>query len=54
MFVDRSALEVGEELEGPVVVEEPGSTTYIPQGCRLSADSHGLLHIDVPLEGRVV
>jgi N-methylhydantoinase A len=53
-FVDRSALQVGEELVGPAVVEEPGSTTYVPPGCRLSCDVRGLLHIDIPLEGRPV
>jgi N-methylhydantoinase A len=50
-FVDRGALAVGDELQGPCVIEEAGSTTYVPPGSRIHRDQHGLLHIDVPTEG---
>jgi N-methylhydantoinase A len=53
-FVDRASLKPGEELVGPCVIEEPGSTTYVPPGCTVRGDEHGLLHIDVPAEGSAV
>jgi N-methylhydantoinase A len=49
-FIDRSALAAGETLDGPCVIEEPSSTTYVPPGCRIRSDDLGL-RIDVPPEG---
>ncbi|MBU6423339.1 MAG: hypothetical protein KGQ88_04805, partial [Chloroflexi bacterium] len=35
---DGRALEPGDELAGPAVVDHPGSTTWIPSGVRAHAD----------------
>ena len=42
---NRDALEVDKVLVGPAIVEEPGSTTVVPQGHAASIDSNGSLHI---------
>jgi N-methylhydantoinase A len=39
----RHQLSPGQELEGPVVVEEPGSTTVLPPGVRARVDPYGSL-----------
>jgi N-methylhydantoinase A len=50
-FIDRSALGKGDVIDGPCVIEEPGSTTYVPAGCQVRTDDLGL-RIDVPPEGK--
>jgi N-methylhydantoinase A len=40
---DRAALSVGAKLEGPVIVEEFGSTTVVFPGQQLTVDEHGIL-----------
>jgi N-methylhydantoinase A len=41
----RDALSPGEELEGPLVIEEPDSTTLVHPGDRVSVDDQGVLTI---------
>jgi N-methylhydantoinase A len=48
----RDGLTVDAVIVGPCVIEEPGSTTYIPAGFTARADAHGLLHVTVPPEER--
>lgn len=48
-FIDRSALVAGAKIQGPCVIEEPGSTTYVPPGCHVRSDDLGL-RIDVRTE----
>jgi N-methylhydantoinase A len=43
---ERSLLPVGVDLQGPVVIEEPASTTVVFPGQRLMRDRFGLLHIE--------
>ena len=45
---DRASLDPGNAIEGPCVIEEPGSTTYVPEGFRATVDQHGIVHIAVP------
>jgi N-methylhydantoinase A len=40
---DRTALPVGTNLEGPVIVEEFGSTTVVFPGQTLTVDEHGIM-----------
>jgi N-methylhydantoinase A len=40
---DRVALPVGANLEGPVIVEEFGSTTVVFPGQKLTVDEHGIM-----------
>ena len=42
---ERDALPAGFEAEGPLVVEEPSSTTIVHPGQRLWVDRLGFLHI---------
>lgn len=42
---ERDALPAGFEAEGPLVVEEPSSTTIVHPGQRLWVDNLGFLHI---------
>ena len=42
---DRETLPAGFEAEGPLVVEEPSSTTIVHPGQRLWVDKLGFLHI---------
>jgi N-methylhydantoinase A len=44
--VHRSALEVGETLTGPAVVEEEGSTLFLEPGMTLERSEQGALLID--------
>jgi N-methylhydantoinase A len=44
--VGRAALD-GNELEGPLFVDEYDSTTVIPPGCRATLDAFGSINIDV-------
>ena len=41
----RNQLAVGEEINGPVIIQEYGSTNVISPGWRASADEFGNLHI---------
>jgi N-methylhydantoinase A len=45
----RRDLAPGAVVEGPCVIEEPGSTTYVPPGCQATADDFGILHIQIPV-----
>jgi N-methylhydantoinase A/oxoprolinase/acetone carboxylase beta subunit len=40
---DRSLLEHGNRVSGPVLVEEQGATTWVPRGWRLAVDDLGNL-----------
>lgn len=44
---ERAGLPPGTELGGPLVAQEPGSSTIVWPGDRLRVDSHGNLRIDV-------
>ena len=44
--VDRGALELGETVAGPCIVEEPASTTLVLPGQRVRKDDLGNLLID--------
>lgn len=44
--VDRAAIEVGEAVDGPCIVEEPASTTLVLSGQRVTKDELGNLLID--------
>ncbi|MDE3112613.1 MAG: hydantoinase/oxoprolinase family protein [Chloroflexota bacterium] len=46
---DGRALEPGDELVGPAVVDDPGSTTWIPSGVRAHVD--GLKDLVLEVEG---
>ncbi len=41
----RSKISPGHELEGPAVVSEYSSTTWVPEGWRLTVDDWGNLHL---------
>ena len=43
---DRAALVAGRPLEGPIIVEDPWSTTVVPPGATVTPDPDGHLHID--------
>jgi len=49
-IVDRGALAVGDELEGPVIVEEPGCTTLIPPEATGVVSAAGNLRVTVPTD----
>jgi N-methylhydantoinase A len=42
----RASLAPGQALEGPAIVEDSGSTTVLPPGCRALTDEHGSLVVD--------
>jgi 5-oxoprolinase (ATP-hydrolysing)/N-methylhydantoinase A len=44
---DRYALEPGDRIEGPAIVEEREATTVVPPGDRLTVDAHLNLRIAV-------
>jgi N-methylhydantoinase A len=44
--VHRSSLEPGETIEGPAVIEEAGSTTFVEPGMTLEHSARGALTID--------
>ena len=48
----RDALPAGCEILGPVIVEEPDSTTLVPPGFRLRATPEGLLRLAPAGRGR--
>lgn len=43
---ERSALCVGQRLDGPCIVEDRWSTVVVPPGARLVADACGHLHLE--------
>ena len=45
LCVWRRELSPGHELEGPAVVSEYSSTTWVPEGWRLAVDDWGNLHL---------
>jgi N-methylhydantoinase A len=49
----RDALRAGDTLQGPVAVEEPGTTTIIDAADTLSIENHGSLIIHVNAAGAV-
>lgn len=44
--IDRGNLTIGQELDGPAIVSEPTSTTFVPSGWRLKVDSNTNLVLD--------
>ena len=44
---ERDLLPVEERLEGPLVIEEPASTTAVFPDQRVVRDRYGLLHIEM-------
>jgi N-methylhydantoinase A len=44
---DRSSLEPGLELDGPIIIAEAFATTLVPPGARVEIDRLGLLRIEV-------
>jgi N-methylhydantoinase A len=44
---DRTDLPLGVELSGPLIVQEPGSSTIVWPQDQLHVDAHGNLHITV-------
>jgi len=47
--ISRAAFQVGEEIMGPALIDEYGSTTYVPSGWRASKGAH--FEIDLRWEG---
>jgi N-methylhydantoinase A len=43
----REALETGQELIGPIVVEDASSTLLIPEGARSGRDTSGNIVVDL-------
>jgi N-methylhydantoinase A len=46
-IIARDALETGEELIGPIVVEDASSTLLIPEGARARRDGSGNIVVDL-------
>ncbi|MFW6317188.1 MAG: hypothetical protein ACOC06_01810 [Halorubrum sp.] len=46
-IVDRQALGVGDEIEGPAIVEESGCTTLLPPDTTAETTSEGNLRVDL-------
>ncbi len=44
---NRSSLEPGREMDGPMIIEEAIATTLVPPGARVTVDRLGLLRIEV-------
>jgi len=42
----RADLRAGHELEGPVLILEYSSTTWVPAGWSVRCDEHGILHLE--------
>jgi N-methylhydantoinase A len=49
-IVDREALAVGDEFEGPAIVEEPGCTSLLPPGATVVVSADGNLRVTLPAE----
>jgi len=43
----RSSLPPGAEIQGPALVDEPGTTTVVEPGDRLTVDDYGNLHVQI-------
>jgi len=43
--VARATLVVGDELEGPAIVDQPDTTTFVPAGWTLTCDPYGNLDL---------
>jgi N-methylhydantoinase A len=52
-IVDRRALAVGDELQGQVIVEEPGCTTLIPPEANGVISAVGNLRVTVPTDANM-
>jgi N-methylhydantoinase A len=50
LILKRDELGVGASIDGPAVIEEPDSTTYVPPGYRASVDATWCLVLDQPTE----
>jgi N-methylhydantoinase A len=50
-ILSRDELDVGTDLEGPLVVEEVTATTVVPPGSTLTVDRYGSLVIAIGKEG---
>ena len=48
----RTDLGAGQEISGPAIIEDAGSTTILLPGDRAQVDDHQTLHIDVALGAR--
>ncbi len=46
-FYDRDTLPLGTRLDGPLIVEELGSTTVVWPTDRVHVDDHGNLRLEV-------
>ena len=46
-FYRRALLPAGARLEGPAIIEEPGSTTVVPPGTRAGLDAAGNLVLEL-------
>ena len=44
---ERTDLRIGQEIDGPAIVEEKESTTVVGPGDRLSVNSFGCLVVDL-------
>jgi N-methylhydantoinase A len=44
--IDRRVLRSGDRVDGPAVVREPMSTTFVPAGRLLTTGAHGELIIE--------
>ena len=42
---NRDGLELGFQISGPAVIEEPGATTVVPPDAEVWVDETGTLHI---------
>src|SRR5215471_11086938 len=49
----RDALRVGDQLQGPAAIEEPGTTTIIDTADTLSIENHGSLVIQIHAAGAI-
>jgi N-methylhydantoinase A len=43
----RASLAPGATIEGPALVDEPGTTTVVEPGDRLTVDEYGNLHVQL-------
>ena len=48
---DGPALAAGAQIEGPAIIEHPGTTIALPPGARAAVDDAGHTHIQLPESG---